>query len=155
MTFLRLKHGCRKMAEERMAARNPKGWGMVECPNCHQRVIQESTNFCSNCGRQLDKNAPLSDFERGRIDAINNIKQEFWNWLNLPASILAIFGLMITVSTIFGIQLFITSQVETKVQNEVRHEMGCVSVIVSLRSWIEGLGTVGRYHMHRLAEIVA
>jgi hypothetical protein len=32
---------------------------------------------------------------------------------------------------------------------------GCVPGIVSLRSWIKGLGAVGRYYMHRLAEIVA
>jgi hypothetical protein len=33
--------------------------------------------------------------------------------------------------------------------------MGCVFGIVSLRSWIEDLGAVGRHHLHRLAEIVS
>jgi hypothetical protein len=32
---------------------------------------------------------------------------------------------------------------------------GCVFGIVSLRSWIEDLGSVGRHHLHRLAEIVS
>jgi hypothetical protein len=71
---------------------------MVQCLRCHAQIEQESYSikFCPFCGWQLDKKASKeTDFELGRISALETIKKDIIFWLGIPVLILSILGYFI------------------------------------------------------------
>ncbi len=91
---------------------------MSNCPSC-QHPAAESDNFCSACGRPLTKGVAASDFEIGKIAALDTIKKDILVWIGAPA---AIIGALFTILAYFGI----TDLIKTRVSDEVNQELRSV-----------------------------
>jgi hypothetical protein len=66
----------------------------MTCPFCANKV-GETDKFCSLCGRFLNRQTPPSDFEIGRIAALDTIKKDILSWIGgglIVLTILAAFG---------------------------------------------------------------
>ena len=73
----------------------------------------DSDNYCPRCGRSPKKKAPYSDFELGRIAALDTIKKDFWTWL------LALFAVL-SILAAFGVNEIIKSKVVDAVANDLQ-----------------------------------
>jgi hypothetical protein len=73
----------------------------------------DSDNYCPRCGRNPKKKAPYSDFELGRIAALDTIKKDFWTWF---LSLFAILSILAAV----GVNEIIKSKVVDAVANDLQ-----------------------------------
>jgi hypothetical protein len=81
------------------------------CPFCNT-AAGDTDNFCSSCGRVLNKIIPRSDFELGRIAALDTIKKDILSWFGGGLILLTILGA-------FGISELIKNQVGTSVDKRL------------------------------------
>ncbi len=82
---------------------------MQNCSNCKQS-IEEKFNFCPVCAYPLKANL-LTDYETGKISALNSLKKEMLIWF---AGLLTVIG----ISSYFGF-----SGIDTQIQLAVANEM--------------------------------
>ena len=81
----------------------------MNCPSCGS-VITDAPNFCPSCGKRLNKEVPKSDFEIGKIAALDTIKNDFRNWI---LGLAAIFGLL----GFLGVREYVKSAVDSSVRD--------------------------------------
>jgi F0F1-type ATP synthase membrane subunit b/b' len=85
------------------------------CPSCGH-VHDDADNFCPRCGRIPGKKAPYSDFELGRIAALDTIRNDFWTrflrWASLGALLLALLAY-------FGVNDIIRTKVSDAVNERI------------------------------------
>jgi hypothetical protein len=62
------------------------------CGHCGG-VLQVANNFCPNCGRRTDRSTQYSDFEIGKLAALDSIKSDFIKWIGGISVIITILGL--------------------------------------------------------------
>jgi len=100
---------------------------MANCPRCHEPLREpyeyskkSHYRFCPHCGWQLDSDARRTDFELGKIEALNTIKEELLKWflrITVPFTIIAL---------IFG-PITITSYIKNAVNDKVDKEIAKIS----------------------------
>ena len=61
----------------------------------------DSDNYCPRCGRSPKKKTPYSDFELGRIAALDTIKKDFWSWF---LSLFAVLSILARISHQVSVQ---------------------------------------------------
>lgn len=83
----------------------------MNCPSCGN-VVVDATNFCPFCGKRLNKEMPKSDFEIGKIAALDTIKSDVLNWLLRIAGVGALIG-------IFGIHEYVKLAVDSSVKGQL------------------------------------
>ena len=76
-------------------------------------IHSDSDNYCPRCGRSPNKKAPYSDFELGRIAALDTIKKDFWSWF---LSLFAVLSILAAV----GLNEIIKSKVGDAVTNDLQ-----------------------------------
>jgi hypothetical protein len=79
----------------------------VHCKKCGA-LVDKGDLFCRVCGSSLVKKQPLSDFEIGKVAALDTIKSDFIKWIGSISLLLAILG-------IFGFNKVVDSAVTEKV----------------------------------------
>jgi uncharacterized membrane protein YvbJ len=87
----------------------------MHCPSCGATLAQFS-NFCPTCGKHLGKDVPKSDFEIGKIAALDNIKSDFLKWVLGFAAIAGIVGI-----------LSVREYVKTAVDSAVKSQLDSLS----------------------------
>jgi len=84
----------------------------MPCPQC-KREVEEADGFCRGCGKNLKPGStPRSDFELGRISALETVKEDIRKWL-------AIYAVIVTLAGGFGIHEFIKSRISTAVDERL------------------------------------
>ncbi len=63
----------------------------MNCPSCGI-AVGDSNNFCASCGKRLNKDVPKTDFEVGKIAALDTIKTDIRNWVLGLGAIAALLG---------------------------------------------------------------
>lgn len=81
------------------------------CPTC-SAPISGGAKFCSYCGRSLGQQSTKSDFDIGRIAALDDVKKSVLTWVGGIGTILAIVG---------GYAIF--GAVSTSVSNEITKKL--------------------------------
>lgn len=83
----------------------------MNCPSCGINVDQ-TNNFCSSCGKRLSKDIPKSDFEIGKIAALDTIKSDILKWF---FGLVAVAGLLGFV----GVREYVKTAVDTAVKSQL------------------------------------
>ena len=89
-----------------------------QCMRCNA-IAKQNDQFCSKCGKKFSKNAEISDFEIGRIAALDTIKGDILKWFGLLSLVLGILAL-------FGINEILKSSVNSAVTlqtNELKSDL--------------------------------
>jgi hypothetical protein len=95
---------------------------MKYCPQHGQFIDQYK--FCPLCAWPLDENARRADFELGRLEALNTIKQDIINWfINRFGLIASAIGLLSILLGFYSCNNIITTNVEKSVREEVNKEV--------------------------------
>jgi hypothetical protein len=89
---------------------------MVICPTCNAEADDEA-KFCCNCGTKLQRSGPLSDFEIGKIAALDSIKKDTLKWIGGSASII---GVAFALLAYFGLNETLKSSVAEQVKAELK-----------------------------------
>jgi uncharacterized membrane protein YvbJ len=89
---------------------------MVACPTCHVEADDEA-RFCSNCGAKLQQFGHLSDFEIGKIAALDSIKKDILKWVGGSATII---GITFAGLAYFGLNETLKETVTEQVKAELK-----------------------------------
>ena len=80
-------------------------------------VHNDGDNFCPRCGKSPEKKAPYSDFELGRIAALDTMKTEFISWFVRPAAIITI---LLAVLAYFGVNEMVKNRVSDGIKDTIQ-----------------------------------
>ena len=101
---------------------------MVACPACHAEADNEA-KFCSRCGTSLDvsRGGRLSDFEIGKIAALDSLKKDVLKWVGGSAGIIgAAFAILAYLGLNATLQSSITEQVKEALRQNQKDISGAI-----------------------------
>lgn len=85
------------------------------CGSCG-KDCDPNADFCPNCGSRPDKKLARTDFEIGRIDALETVKADILKWLGIWAVLIT---LALALLVYVGVDHIITDKVGTEVQQKL------------------------------------
>lgn len=83
------------------------------CSNVHD----DSDHFCPRCGKSPQKKAPYSEFELGRIAALDIMKTEFVSWFVRPAAVVTI---LLAVGAYFSVNELVKNTVTVGIRENMQ-----------------------------------